>query len=69
MQLSYRLNQRKFTPIVAIFFSAPFHTSPIFKDGPTPVFFSFIFVFSYRKLVVSRIRTRIIRVEGEDADH
>ena len=40
-----------------------------FKDGPTPASFSFIFAFSFRNLVVSRIRTRIIRVEGKNADH
>ena len=32
---------------------------------PLPLFH----LFSYRKLVVSRIRTRIIGVEGDDADH
>ena len=40
-----------------------------FKDGPTPASFSFIFIFSYRKLVISRIRSRIAGVESEDPDH
>ena len=39
-----------------------------FWDGPTPASFYFVFVFWYRKLVISRIRTRIIGVEGDDAD-
>ena len=44
------------------------------KNGPTPASFLFIFVLFkhnlYRKTVgVSGIRTRIVGVEGEHADH
>ena len=46
----------------------------MFKNGPTPASLLFIFVFIkhnlYRKTVgVSGIRTRIVGVEGEHADH
>ena len=44
------------------------------KNGPTPASFLFIFVLFnnnfYRKIVdLSGIRTRIVGVEGEHADH
>ena len=44
-------------------------TSNLGASDPKTVYFSFIFVFSYRKLVVSMIRTRMVGVEGEDSDH
>ena len=38
--------------------------------GPTPASFSFLFVFyKNRSEKFSRIQTRIVRVEGKDADH
>ena len=39
-----------------------------FKDGPTPASFSFIFVFSYKSSSQRGNQTRIVGVEGEDAD-
>ena len=40
------------------------------KDGPTTAtIFNYFSLFVQKILLISRIRTRIIRVEGEDVDH
>ena len=44
-------------------------TQDFFKDGPTPASFSFIFVFLYELSSQRGFQTRIIGVEGKDADH
>ena len=33
------------------------------------IFFSFSFIFVQKTLIASRIQTRIVRVEGKNADH